>query len=73
VRFRLIPTDDAFFALFNESAANVEDCAKRLCDMLSDPTNAALHEKVAACEHEGDEIPSGFGGPPEPLLRWSHG
>jgi predicted phosphate transport protein (TIGR00153 family) len=56
VKFRLIPTDDAFFALFNDSAANVAECAKRLRDMLSDPTNAALHEKVAECEHRGDDI-----------------
>jgi uncharacterized protein len=56
LRFRLIPTDDAFFALFNDSAANVADCAQRLRDMLADPTNAALHEKVAACEQQGDKL-----------------
>jgi predicted phosphate transport protein (TIGR00153 family) len=56
VRFRLVPTDDAFFALFNDSANNVAHCAKRLRDVLSDPTNQALHEKVVACEHRGDEI-----------------
>ena len=56
MRFRLIPTDDAFFALFNDSAANVADCARRLRDLLSDPTDQALHEKVAACERRGDEI-----------------
>jgi hypothetical protein len=36
VRFRLIPTDDAFFGLFNESAANVAECAVRLRDLLAD-------------------------------------
>jgi predicted phosphate transport protein (TIGR00153 family) len=56
LRFRLIPTDDAFFALFNDSAANVAECAHRLRDMLTDPTNPVLHEKVAACEHLGDEL-----------------
>jgi predicted phosphate transport protein (TIGR00153 family) len=56
VRFRLIPTDDAFFGLFNDSAENVADCARRLRDLLSDPTDASLHEKVAECEHRGDEI-----------------
>jgi predicted phosphate transport protein (TIGR00153 family) len=56
LRFRLIPTDDAFFALFNDSAANVADCARRLRDMLTDPTDASRHEKVAECEHRGDEI-----------------
>ncbi|HKY66420.1 MAG TPA: DUF47 family protein [Acidimicrobiales bacterium] len=56
MRFRLIPSDDAFFGLFNESAANVADCALRLRDLLADPTNPALHEKVAACEQQGDRI-----------------
>jgi uncharacterized protein len=56
MRFRLIPTDDAFFALFNDSAANVADCARRLRDLLADPTNSSLHERVAACEQQGDEI-----------------
>jgi hypothetical protein len=56
MRFRLIPTDDKFFALFNDSATNVAECARRLRDVLAEPTNAALHEKVAACEHDGDEI-----------------
>jgi hypothetical protein len=47
VRFRLIPTDDAFFGLSNESAANVAECALRLRDRLADPTNASLHEAVS--------------------------
>ena len=46
MRFRLIPTDDAFFGLFDESASNVAECAVRLRDLLADPTNAALHEAV---------------------------
>ena len=56
MRFRLIPSDDTFFALFDESAANVADCALRLRDLLADPTNPALHERVAACEQQGDQI-----------------
>jgi predicted phosphate transport protein (TIGR00153 family) len=56
MRFRLIPTDDAFFTLFDQSAANVAECARRLRDMLADPTDSAAHEKVAACEHRGDEL-----------------
>ena len=56
MRFRLIPTDDAFFALFDDSAANVAECAHRLRDLLSDPTDPEAHEKVAACEHRGDEL-----------------
>jgi predicted phosphate transport protein (TIGR00153 family) len=56
MRFRLVPSDDAFFGLFNESAANVAECARRLRDLLSDPADPAMHEKVAACEHRGDEL-----------------
>jgi predicted phosphate transport protein (TIGR00153 family) len=56
VRFRLIPTDDAFFGLFDESAANVAECAHRLRDLLTDPADASLHEKVAECEREGDRL-----------------
>ena len=56
MRFRLVPSTDAFFGLFNDSAANVAECARGLRDLLSDPTNPEGHEKVAACEHRGDEI-----------------
>jgi uncharacterized protein len=56
MRFRLIPTDDVFFTLFDESAANVAECARRLREMLLDPTDQVGHEKVAACEHRGDEL-----------------
>ena len=34
VRFRLLPTDDRFFDLFNEAAVNVADCARRLRELL---------------------------------------
>jgi len=56
VRFRLVPTDDAFFRLFNDSAANVADCARRIRDLVEDPSDPGLHDKVAACEHHGDEL-----------------
>jgi predicted phosphate transport protein (TIGR00153 family) len=56
MRFRLIPTDDAFFGLFDDSAANVVECARRLRDVLAEPTLAAAHEKVSACERRGDEL-----------------
>ena len=56
MRFHLVPTDDAFFWLFNELAANVAECARGLRDLLSDPTDPARHEKVAACERRGDEL-----------------
>jgi predicted phosphate transport protein (TIGR00153 family) len=56
MRFRLIPTDDAFFGLFDDSAANVADCARLLRELLADPTVPAAHEKVAACERRGDQL-----------------
>ncbi len=31
-------------------------CAHRLRDLLADPTVAAAHEQVAACERRGDEL-----------------
>jgi uncharacterized protein len=56
VRFRLVPSDDAFFDLFNDSAANVAECARRLRDVLTDPTNPETHDQVAECERRGDEL-----------------
>jgi uncharacterized protein len=56
MRFRLVPSDDAFFGLFNESAANVADCARRLRDLLSDPANPDAQDEVRACERRGDEL-----------------
>jgi uncharacterized protein len=54
VRFRLLPTDDRFFALFNDAAANVAECARRLRDLL-DGADGGL-EAVVACERRGDEL-----------------
>jgi predicted phosphate transport protein (TIGR00153 family) len=62
VRFRLLPTDDKFFALFNDAAANASECARRLHDVLSDGAAgssagaAGGHERISECEHRGDEI-----------------
>jgi predicted phosphate transport protein (TIGR00153 family) len=60
VRFRLLPTDDKFFALFNDAAANAAECARRLRDLISDgalgPASAAGHDRINECEHLGDEI-----------------
>ena len=56
MRFRLVPSDDAFFGLFNDSASNVLECARRLRDLMAEPTDPWLHEKVVACEHQGDEL-----------------
>jgi len=56
MRFRLIPTDDAFFELFNDSAANVTETARRLRDLLDDPADLERHRAVWLREHEGDEL-----------------
>jgi uncharacterized protein len=56
MRFRLVPSDDAFFGLFNDSAANVAECSRRLRDMLQDPTSPEAHDKVKECERQGDEL-----------------
>jgi predicted phosphate transport protein (TIGR00153 family) len=49
--------------MFNESAANVAECARRLRDVLADP--ASRHsteaiEKVIECERRGDVIVRGI-------------
>ncbi len=57
MRFRLVPTDDKFFALFSASAANVARCARALQVLLADlgrlPDNIGV---VKAAEQEGDEL-----------------
>jgi predicted phosphate transport protein (TIGR00153 family) len=54
VRFRLLPTDDRFFALFNEVAANAAECARRLREQLDGAENGL--ETVVACERHGDHL-----------------
>ena len=57
MRFRLIPTDDSFFPLFDESAANVASCARALQTLASDLGNLPAHLGVVqACEATGDEL-----------------
>ena len=57
MRFRLIPTDDAFFALFSDAAANVAECARRLHNLVTDFTDVpAKHSRVVECERKGDEF-----------------
>jgi hypothetical protein len=56
-RFRLVPTDDGFFDLFEGAAANVRDCAEHLAKLVASP--GILEEcfnDVKACERRGDEI-----------------
>lgn len=58
MKFRLLPTDDGFFALFGSAATNVADCARKLDALLADPTNRSLLDEVVAFERKGDEITS---------------
>ena len=55
VRFRLLPTDDKFFSLFDQAAANASECARRLRDVIADGASGG-HEAINECEHRGDEI-----------------
>ncbi len=54
VRFRLLPTDDRFFELFADAAANVADCARHFSSLLAGEPGGL--EAVIACERRGDEI-----------------
>ena len=56
-RFRLVPTDDRFFDLFEESASNAVECAERLRSMLDDfSESTAAHGRVVESERRGDEL-----------------
>ena len=55
MRFRLVPVDDEFFALFSASARNVADASRRLRDLVNDPAHIDQHlELVVDCERKGD-------------------
>jgi len=55
VRFRLVPVDDEFFTLFSASAHNVADAARRMRDLVNDPSHIDQHlELVVDCERKGD-------------------
>ena len=60
MRFRLVPTDDKFFELFSQSAANVARCARALQELLADIGD--LPGKIDGHGAEGV-------GAPEPLAR----
>ncbi|MDQ2648712.1 MAG: DUF47 family protein [Actinomycetota bacterium] len=55
MRFRLLPTDDGFFQLFNDAAANAAQGARHLRDVIADGASDG-HDLINACEHRGDEI-----------------
>jgi predicted phosphate transport protein (TIGR00153 family) len=53
----LVPTDEGFFDLFDQSAANALEAANRLHAMISDFRDLATgHKGVIECEHQGDEL-----------------
>jgi predicted phosphate transport protein (TIGR00153 family) len=54
VRFRLLPTDDKFFGLFDDAAANAADCARHLRDAIDG--NVEAHQRIRDSERRGDEI-----------------
>jgi predicted phosphate transport protein (TIGR00153 family) len=54
VRFRLLPSDDRFFQLFNEAAANAADCARLLRDLLNGAAGGL--DAVIEAERRGDEL-----------------
>jgi predicted phosphate transport protein (TIGR00153 family) len=55
MRFRLVPVDDEFFALFSASARNAADASRRLRDLVNDPEHIDRHvELVVDCERKGD-------------------
>ena len=58
MRFRLLPTDERFFDLFNAAAANVATCGHRLRELLEQagPAGGATIDAVVACERHGDEL-----------------
>ena len=57
MRFRLVPTDDKFFELFEDSAGNASRCARALQELLADLDGLPRHlEVVMGLERAGDEI-----------------
>ncbi len=57
MRFKLVPTDDTFFTMFSDSAANAAEAAKRLRTLFADFTDVkAKHDAVVECERRGDSL-----------------
>jgi predicted phosphate transport protein (TIGR00153 family) len=56
-RFRLVPSDDSFFGLFDECTQNIAECARQLLDIVQDFRDLdTKHARVIACEQRGDEL-----------------
>jgi uncharacterized protein len=57
LRFRLVPTDEGFFPLFNEAAQNLADGARQLRDLLDEFEDVrGKHAKIDDCERRGDQL-----------------
>jgi predicted phosphate transport protein (TIGR00153 family) len=57
VRFRLVPTDEGFFPLFNQAAENLADAARQLRDLLAEFENVrSKHAQIDDCERKGDQL-----------------
>lgn len=57
MRFRLVPTDEGFFPLFNQAAENLADSARQLRDLLDEYENVQpKHFKINECERLGDQL-----------------
>ena len=56
MRFRLVPSDDRFFDLFNDSARNAEECARHLVEVITGDDRKASFDKVMECERKGDQL-----------------
>ncbi|MDQ1382787.1 MAG: phosphate transport system protein, partial [Actinomycetota bacterium] len=56
-RFRLVPTDDGFFELFEAAAANARDCADQLRKLTASLSDVDEHyDEIKGFERRGDEI-----------------
>lgn len=56
-QFKLVPTDDGFFDLFDAAAANARDCAEQLRKLLESASELdERFEAIKGCENRGDEI-----------------
>mgnify|MGYP001060664969 CR=1 FL=1 len=56
MRLRLTPREDSYYDLFAAAANNLVTASRLLVEIISvDADRSALIEKMAACEHAGDE------------------
>ena len=56
-RFRLVPTDEGFFELFQAAASNARDCAEELSKLIVAVDDLDEHfEEIKGFERRGDQI-----------------